>query len=691
MRLIIATLLLALAAAMPARAAFDELGVGARAPGMGDAFTALADDAYAPYYNPAGLAQIDRGQLSAAYSRLYVGLGDGSDIGSSQIYYAMPLSRGKKNRTLGFGLNRLSLSSLYVEQTLTGAFGMKVLERESGSQLMVGLSAKYLTRSFTAPAEAENACAGLSCNQGADPVLSGPKSKSTYDADLGFLYRLPKKFQIGLSVQHLMAPNVAFSGSDKLERSINLGLAYKSLWMSLLGEIRTKKTSSGASGRDYVFAAERYYPTLDYGQFGLRGSLGMGSDEWRQMTFGASYRVNKIQTDYAYMLPVGAVKGNSGTHRVSLSFHFGAPTGEEEISRDLLEQAKRLREHGPEYGYEYSQELKPQDLSDPRLAEVRTLIEDRKYRLAQKALSDYALKQPLSAKLLRLSNRLTLVAYFHAELPAPQDKYDTNLVASLRSFLYGDDRLSLLHGAYAFSMKPEDARTEHLLAEIEKAVGLKADRLPPDHPRSFIDEMLYRQEFANTRGDAGRVESLLKDVLTLEPENPTALERLGSLRFMAGRYIEANQAWEAALKLETREKELVSLREYLKVSNDRLSGKKLPGDFSPTVPAAPEPEPVAEPEVDASTAAATEPAAKAAPRPAPKPRPIVAPPIQARPIVPTGDTRDVQALYQKGVEHYARGEYLQASAMFLQILQIDPNNEQARKALERIGSRTQKP
>ena len=44
-------------------------------------------------------------------------------------------------------------------------------------------------------------------------------------------------------------------------------------------------------------------------------------------------------------------------------------------------------------------------------------------------------------------------------------------------------------------------------------------------------------------------------------------------------------------------------------------------------------------------------------------------------------------LYQKGVEHYARGEYLQASAMFLRILQIDPENEQARKALDRIQSR----
>ena len=33
------------------------------------------------------------------------------------------------------------------------------------------------------------------------------------------------------------------------------------------------------------------------------------------------------------------------------------------------------------------------------------------------------------------------------------------------------------------------------------------------------------------------------------------------------------------------------------------------------------------------------------------------------------------------------GEYLQASAMFLRILQIDPQNAQARKALDRIQSR----
>ena len=664
MKRILSGLLIAVVLAKPALAAFEENGAGARAPGLGDAFGALADDAYALHYNPAGLAQLDRKQFSAAYSRLYMGLSDGSEIGSSQFVYAHPLSRGRKSRTLAFGLDRLSLAGAYSEQALTAAYGFKPIKRESGSQLMVGFAAKYLTRAFTTPPEASNSCDGINCGGGVDPVLSGAKSKSVFDADLGFLYRFPTRWQLGLAVQHLTSPNVALSGSDKLERIINLGLAYKSLWLSLLGEIRMKKTAAGSAGRDYVVAAERYFPTLDYGQLGVRGSLGVGSDDWRQMTIGASYRINKIQADYAFLIPIGAVKANSGSHRVALTFHFGAPTGDDEISRELLDQAKRLRDHGPDYGYEYKDELKPQDLSDPRLASVRNLIEQRKYRLALKELNDFALKQPLSSALIRLSNRLGLIVSYYEELPEPHDKHETNLVAALRGFLYGEDRRAMLHVSYALSMKPDDARINHFIEEMEKAVGLKADRLPPDHSRGFIDELLYRVESAHTRGDQVRVEALLTDIIELEPESVTALERLGSLRYTLGRYLEANQVWEAALKLETREKEIESLRTYMKLAAERAAGKVFPGGFVPTAPVTPEP---AAPASEASAATPPE-APSSAPRLG-------------------GDPRDVQALYLKGVEHYARGEYLQASGMFLRIISIDPNNEQARKALERIDRR----
>ncbi len=679
---------LALLLAVPARAAFLDLGAGARAPGMGDAFTALADDAYAIHYNPAGLAQLERPQFSAAYSKLYLGLTDGSDLGSSQLMFAYPLAHGQRG-VLGLGWDRFSLGGLYTEQTLTASYGRRVWSSDSGAQFMVGLNLKYLTHSFSTPAEASNAFNNGATTGQSDPVLSGKNSVSVPDEDLGLIYRFPRRFQVGLDIMHLTQPNVAFSGSDKLQREINLGLAYKSLWLSLIGELKMVPSASGGTDRDMVFAAERYFPTLDYGQFGIRGSLGLGMTDtsWKQITVGASYRINKIQFDYGFVIPVGGVQAQSGSHRVSLTFHFGAPTGDEEISRDLLAQAAHMHEQGPDYGYEYSEELKPQDLSDPRLADVRRLIEERRYRMAQKALTEFAAKQPLSQGLVRLSNRLGLAVYYYSELPEPADKFDHALVDSLHRFFYGQDRLAMLQASFALSMKPDDAKLGHLLDDMEKAVKIKATRLPPDHPRGFIEEMLWQAEFANTRGEMGRVETLLGDTLVLEPENATALERLGSLRYLTGRLPEAIAAWEAAVKIETRERELESLREYLRVARERATGKPMPGGGPlitvPVETAAP------------ATVPAAAPAAVSTATPAGVPAPLISAPVIPYTAVaplpapaPTGDPRDVENLYEKGVEHYARGEYLQASAMFLRILQIDPENDQARKALERIRSRS---
>lgn len=652
-----AALALILVAAQPARAAFDETGAGARAPGLGDAFTALADDAYAIHYNPAGLAQLERPQLATAYSKLYAGLSDGSEIGSTQLAYAHPLSHGRRG-TLGVSWERFSLSGLYQEQAMTAAYGRQVTGEEQGGKLYLGAAAKYLTRSFTRNAEAANACAGLNCAQGPDPVLSGATSKSVPDLDLGMIYRFPRRLQAGLVFQHMLAPNVAFSGSDTLDRALNAGLAYKSLWMSLVGELKLHRAPDGSMAKDAIFAAERYFPSLDHGQFGLRGSLGIGSADWRQFTVGASYRINKIQFDYAYLLPVAGVHGQSGSHRIGLSFHFGAPTADEELAKDLLEQSKRSREGLPAvstaipgFGYEYAELARPQDLSDPRLDSVRALIRQRRYRAAKQAYDALVKIQPLGPGLARLGVRLNDAAYHYTELPEPAARQDKAVVDALSAYLNGDDRVALLHVSYALALSGNDARIDSLSLTLEKKTGLKADRLPEGHSRGYIEELLWRVEYAHTRGDKSAVESLLMDVILLEPENITALERLGSQRYLAGRYLEAIQAWEAAVKLETREREQTSLQAYLKLAREAASGKAMPGGMAPAAVA-------------------------------PKPERPAAAPSGAAPA--NGDPREIEGLYQKGVEYYARGEYLQASAMFLRILRIDPDNAAARKAIDRI-------
>ena len=49
-------------------AEFLSHGVGARALGMGGAFVAVADDATATYWNPAGLTKVKKHSFSAMYS-----------------------------------------------------------------------------------------------------------------------------------------------------------------------------------------------------------------------------------------------------------------------------------------------------------------------------------------------------------------------------------------------------------------------------------------------------------------------------------------------------------------------------------------------------------------------------------------------------------------------------------------------
>src|SRR5882672_5499886 len=51
-----------------------KVGVGARAIGMGEAYTAQADDVSSLYWNPAGLALMQERQASFMYDQMYQGL-----------------------------------------------------------------------------------------------------------------------------------------------------------------------------------------------------------------------------------------------------------------------------------------------------------------------------------------------------------------------------------------------------------------------------------------------------------------------------------------------------------------------------------------------------------------------------------------------------------------------------------------
>lgn len=81
---------------------FLSLGVGAKALGMGGAFVGVANDASASYWNPSGLCQLDRKQLSFMHAETF-----GSLLNHDFIAFALPLKENLSNSTIAFSLLRL--------------------------------------------------------------------------------------------------------------------------------------------------------------------------------------------------------------------------------------------------------------------------------------------------------------------------------------------------------------------------------------------------------------------------------------------------------------------------------------------------------------------------------------------------------------------------------------------------------
>lgn len=649
MRTLLLAVLLSASAPGPAFAAFDDLGAGGRAPGMGDAVTAIADDVYATHYNPAGLGQLERLQVGLAYSKLYMGLSDGSDLSLNQLALAKPLSRGRKG-TLGLNVQMFSLGGIYSENTLGFAYGRQAWSRGGSGKLFLGLNAKYLTHSVTPGPEGADAFDDTFARTGRpDPVLAAAKSKSAMDFDIGALFLSANRWSAGLAIKHLMEPNVSFSGdSDKLARKINLGMAYRALWMKLAGDVAVQQSAAGSQDKDITFAAERDFPTLDYGQFAVRGSLGFGTRGYRRLTMGGTYRINKIQFDYAVQLPLGGIKQTMGNHRIGLTFHFGSPTPEEQYSSELLSQLKRLRQRAEGLGYDFTDVSRPANLADQSLEPVMALIRQGKFREANRALLALIDTLPPKPELFHLARRLDLVAAIYPEIVDPKAKWEVLAASGTRLFLAGGDKEAAFVTSYAASLNRQEYRIDRLSAKICELTQTEVPR--PARGRNLLQELQARSDEAYRAGDYAASLEESRNALVIEPSDTVSLQRVGTNHYMVGRYDEAIKAWKAALEHVTGAAEVDALRLYIQRAGNAKTGKLPP------------------PAVER---------AKTAPAPAAK-REAEKKPAKAEPI-------DVEKLFQAGLEFYARGDLVQALDKFRKVLSLDPGNVPARKAIERIG------
>lgn len=261
---------------------FLKIGVGARAAAMGDAFTVIVDDSTSLYWNPAGLAKIEKRQLSATYNLWFAGINQG------YLGVGFPLSG---NGIVAGGVNYVDMGDFDRRDEAgnpTGTFTASALNFQLG----------YANR-FR-----EKFLWGISAGFVQDTIAED--IKSTYAANLGLIFESSESLSLGLAVQNIGGQ----LGSDPLPFVAKVGIAYA--WKSLLLALDI----ASPTDNDLYYGAGIEWWVWD--GIALRAGYKTNQDIGEGLTAGLGFKKGKIQFDYAYV-PYGDL---GSTHRISLEIDF---------------------------------------------------------------------------------------------------------------------------------------------------------------------------------------------------------------------------------------------------------------------------------------------------------------------------------------------------------------------------------
>jgi hypothetical protein len=268
-------------------AQFLKMGVGAKACAMGEAFAAVADDASAIYWNPAGLTQLDRIDVLVMQNFWLL------DMSYQYAAVAVPTPIG------AFGLTGAYSSSgtipRYEEFRKTGeysaydaagtvAYAGKVPGLGFGD-LSFGIGAKYLQQQI-------------------DTFQA-----RGFAGDVGLLYKAPVPIvdlKVGLAVQNIGAGIKFIERADPLPLNIKAGLGVRFGPVTLAADVnkpRDNELSFGTGGElsflDYLF---------------LRG----GYNTAHSWSAGLGVMWKMVSIDYAFV----PYKEIDATHRISARVRF---------------------------------------------------------------------------------------------------------------------------------------------------------------------------------------------------------------------------------------------------------------------------------------------------------------------------------------------------------------------------------
>ncbi len=312
-RSILLTLLVA-ALATPAFAesagragAYLKMGVGARALGMGSAFTAVADDSTAAFWNPAGLALLNRPEASFMHANLTL------DRKYNFFNYAHTLKNSKNNEVVALSHIRFGVDGIPETRESTNVAGMPATEPDG--TYIAGRNV-YIFSYFD---DTESTTFGTYARKIGKQWFGGVNLKAlrqdlftnsadSWGLDLGFLYTPNKKSAFGLSIRDIAEQlkwDTASGHSDTVPVTTTVGASYKTR-PNMTVAVDVSKTQD----LDAKFRVGTEYWFKDIAALRLGSQAG-------DLTLGASFKLQDWRFDYAY-----ADETLGEAHRISASKQF---------------------------------------------------------------------------------------------------------------------------------------------------------------------------------------------------------------------------------------------------------------------------------------------------------------------------------------------------------------------------------
>ncbi|OGR43243.1 MAG: hypothetical protein A2X35_07845 [Elusimicrobia bacterium GWA2_61_42] len=519
---------------------FLKFSPGPRGTGMGEAYTAVTEDAYSAWWNPAGLASLEQPELGATYNASM------ESVSHQYVSFAYPLRYGS---TLGLSISRLSVAPFQGYD----AKGWETRNVDAAETAFAGAYARTLLKD-----EIERPLFNVGVNLKAISSRLDKVTASAFAADLGAIYYLrpsgywmnkaaAQEFRFALDIKNL-GTGLKY---DKLSFPLPLSATLGAAWISHPGNAHTLTLAldqTVSNDDKYTVGAGAEYFMFQLLSF--RAGFKTGQEIGSGLRAGVGFRLSFLDLDYS-MSPFGDL---GEMHKIGLSMRFGAPKARQPLAgatarvsgAKLMAPKEKIEKLG-DYAADYL-ELAKKDLAASRYVSAQANLASAFGLEPQLEQGEWGAK---AGRLAEISGRLRLKESPAREQALQKDTEQAK-VAHEAVMAYveagGIKGFLLAHAALGANMRG-DSVFEELLYGLGEITDNKVSRDEILPRQALVKEKLKKaaKYFYIQQFDLAGKEC--EEVTLLDESNPLGWTRLGSAYYMMGDKGKARKAYEKALEL----------------------------------------------------------------------------------------------------------------------------------------------